>query len=583
MTMTHMTSKWIITGATLLSTLSIHAQSFEKIAPKELPNISPDAELPSAAELPTDETDRTQILPSLTGVVIHRNKSDVNLTASVPVGDKVTLPNDAEGVELFQSAALRKMLAQYVGKPVSMQSLGEMKRKLVMYFRNNDRPAVDVILPEQDVSNGVVQLIVIESLFGKAGVAGNKHFSDKTILNKLTIPEGQSISAQALLDDVDWMNTNPFLNVQPIFSPSEAAYSSDIILKVNDQRPWRYYLGYENSGNTLTGEDQYIAGFNWGDAFGLGHLLNYQFTMAADAGELSAHAFSYSVPFANKSKLDFYGGFTQTEAENEPFTIEGDSRELGTRYTIGLNPYQNITQKLYAGVGWKSTQNALEFGVIPVSDNEVQRGQVELGYQMMHRIEGSKFSADVALVSGFGGIFSNSSDDDFNSNRSGADNSYSYLKFNVNWLKQLPCEMIFDTQIIGQWSADKLLSSEQLTAGGYNSVRGYNEREFSQADSGIIWRNELKFKSMNYGFNEGHKAEWQPFIFTDYAVVTAKGDEIVRQDGSAADTGIMWSAGVGVNATVSKHMTLRAEYGWQLRDAGSDDEGRFHIGTVISF
>lgn len=578
-----MTSKWIITGATLLSSLSIHAQSFEKIVPKELPNISPDAELPSAGALPAAETDNTQILPSLNGVVIHRNKSDVNLRASVPVGDKVTLPNDAEGVVIFQSAALRKMLAQYMGKPVSMQSLSEMKRKLVMHFRNNDRPAVDVILPEQDISNGVVQLIVIESLFGKAGVAGNKHFSDKTILNKLTIPEGQSISAQALLDDVDWMNTNPFLNVQPIFSPSAAAYSSDIILKVNDQRPWRYYIGYENSGIVLTGEELYIAGFNWGDAFGLGHLFNYQFTMAADAGELSAHAFAYSIPFANKSKLDFYGGFTQTEVENEPFTIEGDSRELGTRYTIGLDPYQNITQKLYAGVGWMSTQNALEFGVIPVSDNEVQRGQVELGYQMMHRIEGSKSYADVALVSGFGGIFSNSSDDDFNSNRSGADNSYSYLKLNVGWLKQLPHGMVYDTQIVGQLSDDKLLFSEQLTVGGYNSIRGYNEREFSQADSGIIWRNELNFKSMHYDFNEAHKAEWQPFIFTDYAVVTAKGDEIVRQDGSAADTGIMWSAGVGVNAMVSKHMTLRAEYGWQLRDAGSYDDGRFHIGTVVSF
>ena len=120
--------------------------------------------------------------------------------------------------------------------------------------------------------------------------------------------------------------------------------------------------------------------------------------------------------------------------------------------------------------------------------------------------------------------------------------------------------------------------------GGYQSVRGYNEREFNQTDSGIILRNELHFPRVDYTINEKVNTQTDFFVFTDLAVVTSQGgDEVIRQDGSSSDTGQMWSVGVGLESQIGENFTLRADYGFQLRDAGSDDSGRFNLGATISF
>ena len=120
--------------------------------------------------------------------------------------------------------------------------------------------------------------------------------------------------------------------------------------------------------------------------------------------------------------------------------------------------------------------------------------------------------------------------------------------------------------------------------GGYQSVRGYNEREFDQTDSGIVLRNELHFPRFDYAINDGINTQTDFFLFSDLAFVTGQGGaEIIRQDGSTADTGQMWSVGVGLKSRIGENFTLRADYGFQLRDAGSDDSGRFNIGATISY
>ena len=566
-----------------LSLSFLQAQDFQRFAPSELPSVGEQSETLSYGKLPKVEASNTEeILPQLKGLVLYENTNNTPTVTQIPddVGGVVIKSESA----LMATADFQNILQIYVGKPLSMKSLTELKREIILYYRKHDRPVMDVILPEQDISNGVVQLVVIDARFGEAKVTGNKYFSDATVSKHLTLNQGESISATRLLGDLDWINTNPFLTARSVFSPSEQAFSSDVILKVEDRFPWRFYAGYENSGNDLTGEDRYFAGFNWGNAFGLGHVFNYQITSSDDFDTLNAHSFSYLIPFHDKSKLDIYGGWINTESESSFFDTDGSSQELGFRYTKQLEPFQKINHDWNVGLTYKRTENALEFGTIPVSDDEVERLQLELGYGFDHRTDGSYLRVDTKLVGSLGNIFSNSDNDSFDQNRAGAENNYIYFKLNANWQKSLPYNLRYDAQLTGQWSAERLLSSEQLSVGGYQSVRGYNERELDQTDSGVILRNELHFPSVNYVVNDQINTETDFFVFSDLAFVTSQGgDEIIRQDGSTADTGQLWSIGVGLKSRIGENLTLRADYGFQLREAGSDDNGRLNIGATISF
>lgn len=64
------------------------------------------------------------------------------------------------------------VLQSYIGKPVSLASLDEMVKEVIVAYREGDRPVVDVLLPEQDITSGVVQLVVIESELARIRVEG---------------------------------------------------------------------------------------------------------------------------------------------------------------------------------------------------------------------------------------------------------------------------------------------------------------------------------------------------------------------------------------------------------------------------
>ena len=572
--------KTILTSCIVLLTIVVsQAQDFERIAPKEIKVTPTKLSLPATGDISTLEQDETVIIPSLSGLFFHSNPESVSITATVDKSG-LSVVNDSD---IMRKNTFVMMMQGYIGNPVSMRTLSQLKRDIIIFYRDNDRPVVDVVLPEQDVTNGVIQLVVIESVLDRKRVTGNKYFSEKALLRQMTIKEKETISATTLLADMDWINKNPFLRVQPIFAPGKTPYTSDVILRVADHFPWRFYAGYENTGNGLTGEDRYLVGFNWGNAFGLGHQLNYQYLIAEDFNQLGAHSLSYRIPNANKSELELYGSFTSTEVEASPFSTEGESAELGLRYIKQLSPVSGFATSAYAGFAWKSSENALEFGSVPVSGQEVQLGQFELGYRVQRSGKGYSLNGDLGLVSGIGGIFSQSDDSAFDAVRAGADSNYNYLKLRLNYVKQLPNFMVFESKLRGQWSADRLLSSEQLSVGGFHSVRGYNERELGEVDNGFIWGNELKFKPITFCEDTPYQGQAQFLVFSDYAVATGHGGQITRADASSVNTAILWSAGLGVRLNLSDHLTIRADYGWQLRDAGSDDNGRFHFGMVMSF
>jgi hemolysin activation/secretion protein len=373
------------------------------------------------------------------------------------------------------------------------------------------------------------------------------------------------------------------MTVRSVFSPGEDAFSSDLILRVNDRAPYRFYTGYENSGNELTGENRFMLGANFGNLFNQGHLLNYQFTMGDDLDEFSAHSFSYRIPFNSKAQVDVYGGFVSTEAETGPFTIEGESIELGARYTHYFQLQPRLSQGLFGGLAWKSSDNGLEFGLEPTSQNKSQVAQLEAGYLLTHRRADSILDLNTSLIFSPGGIVSDADDSDYEAFREGAESQYGYLKLHLNWLKRLPLNLSYQSDIRGQLASGPLLASEQISLGGYNSVRGYEEREFNQTDSGIIWRNEFSLPPLRFDLATGIQSALQFLVFSDYGFGTAESGVIIRPDGSTTESDEMWSIGAGLRLSVNRNFTLRADYGHQLLESTTGEDGMLHLSAILSY
>ncbi len=186
------------------------------------------------------------------------------------------------------------VLQNYLGKPVSLSSLDQMVREVIVAYREGDRPVVDVLLPEQDITSGVVQLVVIESQLARVRVEGVDVDTEEFIRAQMRVRKGEVIRGSEVLRDLAWINRSPYRKVDMAYAPGYEFGTTDIILKPTTGRMNWFYVGYEDSGVDFLGPDRLIFGFNWGDVFGDDRSLSYQFTSDLDFEHVRGHSMVYT-------------------------------------------------------------------------------------------------------------------------------------------------------------------------------------------------------------------------------------------------------------------------------------------------
>jgi hemolysin activation/secretion protein len=226
-----------------------------------------------------------------------------------------------------------------------------------------------VLVPQQDITNGVVQLLLLEGRLGSVSVAGNRWFSGRELSRYVRAQGGGTISARQLQSDIDWMNANPFHSSDVVYHPGKNLGETDIVLQTSDRFPVRFYGGYEDTGNASSGLDRYELGFNWGDAFGLGlgQQLNYQYTTSGDGTSLRSHAGSWIIPLPWRHTLTIFGSYADTRGIIPPYVnLIGRSYQVSARYGIPLPTLfygpVSLKEAFSFGPDYKYNDNSLEFG-----------------------------------------------------------------------------------------------------------------------------------------------------------------------------------------------------------------------------
>ncbi|NJK91138.1 MAG: ShlB/FhaC/HecB family hemolysin secretion/activation protein [Blastochloris sp.] len=324
--------------------------------------------------------DQIQLLDALQGLVFVDNQQAIQ-----PDGVSGVSGIKADGLTDLQTAAFQEIASKYIGQPVTLAKLNELNREVVAYYNANDFPVVDVVLPEQDITQGVVQLVVLKGKRGEVKVEGNRWFGSKLLASQIRTGDGQEVRGKKTMADLDWLNRNPFRRVDLVYARGSEVGETDMVLKVQDRFPLRMYAGYENSGNKRTGDNRWFTGFNWGNAFFLDHQLNYQYTTNNETELFSAHSGSYTAPLPWRHILNFFGSFGETKTDDLIQNVSGRSYQISGRYTIPLPKFQNETftynQEMAFGFDYKNTNNNLEFGGVSVLDTVTEVNQLVATYQ----------------------------------------------------------------------------------------------------------------------------------------------------------------------------------------------------------
>ncbi len=540
--------------------------------------------LSAAAQEATPEFYR---VPLLNGLVILKDRADFKPNGLPYVGGLV-VPD----VPLLKAPAFEKLVAPYLSRPMTSNSMAHLQREIILYYRAHDRPLVDVLYPEQVVDNGVLQVIVLEARLAdvKLKTADGQPYTNawtkpEFLRQQVHLRKGDPIIESGLKKDLDWLNRNPFRKVNLLYQSTPKYGESEVILRAADRMPIGGYVGYEDTGSTVTEEGRLLAGFNWGKAFGLqDHLFNYQFTASPDFESLLAHSGSYVLPLPWRHTIRLSGYYLDVKGTlGSGAELKGNSYQASMRYEIPLPFLQKYQHELSLGMDYKSAENNFAFGQSTAINTPTEILQFAVGYSGVLPDPWGQTVVGVQAYYSPGNLTDNNTDTFFNASRTAAEANYAYARVSLERLTRLPGDFSWILRGVGQVADGNLLVSEQLGVGGFSTVRGYDERE-ANGDVGWLFSNELRSPPFSVArwCHLGKVEDQLQFLgFWDYGVAANRIDNPIEDPHV-----ILSSVGVGVRYTVSRYFSLRFDYGWQLTDSGQSptgDNSRGHIGAVLSY
>jgi hemolysin activation/secretion protein len=567
-----------IVGITLiLLSGNLHAQNYEAYKPLDLP-VRPGEfpEVDASSDLPSAVEDDRILVPSLDAVVIvdHGDKIDQSDAIDSLVGIHYDF---AETDSLVYKHAIRQIVQQAIGEPITLRRINELSRDIIEQYQRCKQPIVDVVIPEQRITGGTLHLVVTETRIGRIKVMSGKYFDCQPVSTWIEkTRRGNRLYEPHIENDLFWMNQNPFRRVSVDFEKGSAPGTTDVIYEIEDLCPIRGYTGIDDSGVSTLNYGRFFAGFQYGNFLGRGGILGYQYTADEEFDLLHAHSVSLDQPLSRDYSLQTFGSWAGVKPMLDAgFAQNGESYQFGGQLTRHLERDRLISRNLTAGFDFKSTNNNLEFAGTTVSDSVADLFQLRFGYDCFERIDLDQyrlFRADIFIGPG-GGLTGDHSTAAFNTLRPGSSPDYVYGRLGYERADVFGNNWMLNTRLTGQASSERLLFSETLGLGGFDTIRGVDQRAYN-ADQGWIANLEFGPRTYRCGTNDNPKT-LRAYAFVDM------GNGYVDQprDGEDAYTFAL-STGVGCRFQISDRLIARFDYGFGIQEidnVGRSDRGHFGV------
>lgn len=505
------------------------APSIDEIAPPQTSNIP--AEIPDAAE----------------GFVL----------------EGVTL----EGVTAFPDSEFDQLIGEYVGRKVDLGTLNHLAARITNYYRSKGYFLSRALVPEQEVSGGVVVIRVVEGhvsdviIDDPEGLLANDPLGilDGVIARiKATTPlHGPTLERYALL-----LNQSYGIYVQSILTSPKGGSdvrvgAIDIALKVT-KNPSAFSLAYNNYGSRFVGPHQATADWVGGNVFNAYDRLQLQASTSIPVREVQYGSMSYTVPIT-PSGLTANTAFSYSNSRPgytlKPLEVEGDS----TYFEAGLSYPVILTRKtsLDIGAGFQFHNTATEFLDEELIDDKLRILVLNASLQTQDSWKGdNRFNA--SLNQGIN-ILEATETGSSDLSRARGHSDFTSLKFDAVRDQELPQNFELTAAFSGQYTQVPLLSSQEFGYGGATFGRAYDPSEIT-GDQGIAASLEARYAGIEPML--GETVRLVPFAFYDIGKVW---NEDPGQDPISAA-----SAGFGTYYTIDNKLSGALQMAYPLTKSVSE-------------
>jgi hemolysin activation/secretion protein len=401
---------------------------------------------------------------------------------------------------LISARQQKKLVAPFLGKCFESPVLLELVAAVNAYYQGKGYVTTQVLVPKQNVQSGILELKIIEGKIEKISLGKDRLVEKMQEFTAFGAVEGDVLNINHINQGIYQINRLSSNAAVMKISPGSADGQSVVTIDNNKKFPVHLTIGQDNLGNDFTGvrRSNFSAGLD--NLLFLNDNINLSYTTnLKDSGALKdSTSFSggISVPFGyNTLTFDYYKSeFLGTIVGNSVKKSTGFSSQKKFGLDRVLSNTTNFRLAANSALTIKETASYLD----DVKSETSQRKLViaNLAFSASYYFNDT---TNIYLKPSYskGLKILNAKQDQKNVSVSTPKAQFEVFKLYASLSKRLTIPKIntpltLTTEMDSQFGKSTLFGSEQVSVGGYYSVRGFREN-YITGDSGYNFRNKVGF------------------------------------------------------------------------------------------
>ncbi|MGM9571279.1 MAG: ShlB/FhaC/HecB family hemolysin secretion/activation protein [bacterium] len=353
-------------------------------------------------------------------------------------------------------------------REMTLNELQQVVARINVLYQQKGQLTAMAVLPPQEVTDGVVEIHLVEGRYGKTTLRGNKRIAEKYVMDRVNTPSGQLCDLKLLQKDLNLYNQSNTFLLQAKLVPGDESGTTDVQLTLQERdNPWNTILFADNANQDTSG--LYRFGFV-SQYYGFGKVDDRMLVSSSWTNGTLSGFISYDTPISVKgTRATFSYSRNRVKINHGDFKtmdIMGHSNDVSVSLSHPVHTSVSSKGEVFSEVHHKWSDTTY-LGDIVLSDFDTD--VFKLGYNLRSFDERGMWFGQLSF-SGF------SSDNKVNDDhiRGSYQNIYLLRRQNVGQNTYLLWRTLAQNS-----SCKDLPASEQITLGGMSTLRGYDESALS--------------------------------------------------------------------------------------------------------
>ena len=475
-----------------------------------------------------------------------------------------------DGNKKYPTSEFLKLVENKINKELNYADLRNILQDISFYYRSKGYLAT-AFLPEQDITDGKVQIFIVEGRIGKIEIKSDtknqlnisRERISKFIFNK--IKANDILNIVQLDRNIRNLNNTPGINAIAQLVEGDQLGETDVIISASNTKTLSTTSLLDNNGSRSSGYERVTNIFNFDSVLNKGE--RFSFTDVITQGS-HYYASSVTLPVG-------YNGLSSTLRISKMMYDLGapfhstDPTGYSTEFFLGFNKELMIkpNKGLTSSLSFFRNDYVNDLNTGSNSDKDIVKTSSNLTFNNQDKFfSGGTNTLSLTGIYGVLDLSDNASNFETDHLTAKSDGEYWKLSLNANRFQRITDSVSAVFKFNGQYTDKNLDGAEQISLGGPTAVRAYPSNE-AAGDQGFVTSLEFnktltKNKKITFFYDYGkiqlHKIAWDNWNSTNT---------------SLKNNYDLHGVGLSFSMPIYKNFALTATYAEKLGNNRGKDSG----------